>query len=219
MTDKCPNCQSKLKSFFDANKTLSEQENTELLNRVLEKQSDAYCSQCIPGARTNALSIITSKIDGLNKQISDIIPNVQILTTHTPPKWDFDVIEMVTAQSVTGTGVVTEVVTSWTDFFGMQSNRMNDKLKNGEEVCKNIIRYKALKLGGHAIIATDIDYAEVGGGKGMLMVCMSGTVVKINNFEQIDFKRSEQIKTINHLFDEIEALSKDKKLVAKLPQY
>jgi hypothetical protein len=38
-----------------------------------------------------------------------------------------------------------------------------------------------VELGGNAILATDIDYAEVGGGKGMLMVCMTGTAVLLEN--------------------------------------
>ena len=36
---------------------------------------------------------------------------------------------------------------------------------------------KTVCLGGNAVIATDIDYGEVGGAKAMLMVCMTGTAV------------------------------------------
>lgn len=43
------------------------------------------------------------------------------------------------------------------------------------------LRTKALLMGGHAILGTDIDYSEVGGGKGMLMVCMAGTAVRFNS--------------------------------------
>ncbi len=50
-------------------------------------------------------------------------------------------------------------------------------------MCLNILRKKAIELGANAIVAVDIDYAEVGGGKGMLMVCMAGTAIYVKNVE------------------------------------
>jgi hypothetical protein len=64
--------------------------------------------------------------------------------------------------------------------------------------CRNQLRFKAVKLGCNAIIATDVDYAEVGGGKGMLMVCMAGTAVKLANPRDvltIDFEKLEALQT------------------------
>ena len=76
-------------------------------------------------------------------------------------------------------GVVSEFTSSFTDLFGVQSGRFNKKLKAGEDICFAQLRKQALDLGGNAVIATDIDYSEVGGGKGMLMVCMGGTAIKL----------------------------------------
>jgi uncharacterized protein YbjQ (UPF0145 family) len=45
------------------------------------------------------------------------------------------------------------------------------------------LRKETLELGGNAVLATDIDYAEVGGDKGMLIVCMTGTAVLLKNPE------------------------------------
>jgi hypothetical protein len=52
-------------------------------------------------------------------------------------------------------------------------------------------------LGGNAVIAADVDYAEVGGGKGMLMVCMAGTAVKVLNPQEVfegDVDRLEELQ-------------------------
>ncbi|MEZ4840244.1 MAG: heavy metal-binding domain-containing protein [Flavobacteriaceae bacterium] len=60
----------------------------------------------------------------------------------------------------------------------MVSNlRHNEKLQLGEENCFLQLVVKALNLGGNAIIATDIDYSEVGNSKGLLMICASGTAI------------------------------------------
>jgi hypothetical protein len=60
-------------------------------------------------------------------------------------------------------------------------------------------------------VGVDIDYAELGGTRGMIMVCMTGTAVKVANLKEIadiDFESledtleiSSQIKRINHLLN------------------
>jgi uncharacterized protein (AIM24 family) len=62
---------------------------------------------------------------------------------------------------------------------------------------------KALELGGNAIVAADIDYAEVGGLKGMLMVAATGTAVMLNN---LDVLGAKNIEIINNLQGSIERL-------------
>jgi hypothetical protein len=58
-------------------------------------------------------------------------------------------------------------------------------------------------MGGNAIIAVDIDYSEMGGEKGMIMVCMSGTVVKLNNLDVLDQYKVDSIKKISFLADKL----------------
>ena len=61
----------------------------------------------------------------------------------------------------------------------------------------NQMRMKTLELGGNAIIAADIDYSEVGGLKGMLMVCASGTAVKLNNIDILGEYKAKDIKELS----------------------
>ena len=56
--------------------------------------------------------------------------------------------------------------------------------------------FAALDLGGNAVVAADIDYAEVGGASAMLMVCMTGTAVKLSNPEILGDGKAERIDAL-----------------------
>jgi uncharacterized protein YbjQ (UPF0145 family) len=139
----------------------------------------------------------------LQKNIS-VVP---VVSTHSPLNWDYDILSMVTGQSTTGTGVISEFSSSFTDFFGVQSSRFNKKLKAGEEICFAQLRKQALDLGGNAVIATDIDYSEVGGAKGMLMVCMGGTAIKLKNTNILGQDRECKMEDLAKLNDRINILN------------
>ncbi len=62
-------------------------------------------------------------------------------------------------------------------------------------------------MGGNAIVATDIDYSEVGGMKGMLMVCMTGTAIRLKNPEVLGYDNLEKIKEVIKLYKRIERLN------------
>ncbi|WP_051189674.1 heavy metal-binding domain-containing protein [Daejeonella oryzae] len=128
-----------------------------------------------------------------------------MVTLKSPKDWDYTVLRIVTAQSVTGTGVVSEFASSFTDLFGMQSKKYNTKIKAGEDLCKAQLRLDAVSIGANAIIATDIDDAEVGGDESMLMVCMAGTAIRLANpgilAEDIGEKFSEMDEVAKQLFD------------------
>jgi hypothetical protein len=73
---------------------------------------------------------------------------------------------------------------------------MNAKILEAESKCAKLLREKAAAIGANAIIGLDIDYNEVGGVKGILMVCMTGTAIKISpnsdNIADIDFKSAQK---------------------------
>ena len=114
---------------------------------------------------------------------------------------------MVTGQSTTGTGVISEFTSSFSDLFGVQSGRFNKKLKAGENMCFALLRKQTIDIGGNAVIATDIDYSEVGGEKGMLMVCMGGTAIKLKNTEILGQERAQNIDEITKLNNRLKTLN------------
>jgi hypothetical protein len=74
-------------------------------------------------------------------------------------------------------------------------------------MCKQILRRETLIAEGNAIVAVDIDYASVGAGKGMLMVCMSGTAIKIKNPEIVGSKYVEALTSIKEMYERISYLN------------
>lgn len=60
-------------------------------------------------------------------------------------------------------------------------------------MCFAQLRKQTLDIGGNAVIATDIDYSELGASKGMIMVCMAGTAIKLKNPNVLGEQKANQI--------------------------
>ena len=80
-----------------------------------------------------------------------------------------------------GTGFFSEISSGISDLLGQQSAALSDKIRVGERSCFSQIRKEAIRCGANAILALDIDYNEMGGLKGMVMVCMTATAVNLKN--------------------------------------
>lgn len=167
----------------------------EVINSFHSPQSEAYCNDCgIPIISQKRIEVNFEK-GNLMIGIEKLIGYMPIITIHNPIKWEYKVLEIVSAQSVSGTGFLSELSGSWADFTGGQSATMANKISSGEGICKKKLRLECALMGGNAIIGTDIDYSEVGGGKGMLMVCMSGTAIKLA-LENDNFADKRNILTL-----------------------
>jgi len=179
----CPSCGAEIKSKFltlSTNELLSERQN-KIISLVTGTEYRQLCDRCGQESYMKAQQMITPKLEELKAQLNSIISAVPVVTIHNPAGWEYEIVGLVTSQSATGTGVITELVSSFTDLIGSQSERHKLKLKAGEEICKNQLQLDAIMMGANAIIGVDIDYSEIGAGKGILMVCMAGTAIRIKN--------------------------------------
>lgn len=201
---KCPNCSQPIKSGWGGNKLVAEA-LTNYLNTVLNKNASNYCDDCSSDLLKQASKQYNQEKEELSNFIKLNIGKIPVVTTHSPFGWNYTPLSIVTGQSVTGTGFISEFKSSFTDFFGSQSGSFNKKISDGEKLCFAQLRSKTLALGGNAVIATDIDYGDVGQGKGMLLVCAAGTAVKINNTEILGdtFSTIESMKTKSARLTEI----------------
>ncbi|WP_051621309.1 heavy metal-binding domain-containing protein [Leeuwenhoekiella sp. MAR_2009_132] len=177
----CPNCQADLrkKAFYSNNKLLTNNER-DLINEYSIEKKKGYCEKCSLALYQQSVEKLKQEVELLKSELRELIKNIPILTIQNLPCWKYRILQMVTGQSTTGTGALTEFTSSFTDFFGQQSSRHNAKLKAGEELCMAQIRHETYELGGNAIIGVDVDYSDAGGGKGMLIVCMSGTAINVD---------------------------------------
>lgn len=204
----CPYCNATIKSGLLSSTTLAMPEITYIINMYHEPKAGRHCSKCVDKlARIYVPRFKKEKIDLFNS-IRKSIGEIPVITINNPIGWEYDVISTVTAQTTTGTGVISEVTSSFTDLFGAQSGRYNNKLKEGENLCFAQLRKQAIDLGANAIIATDIDYAEVGGLKGMLMVCMAGTAINLKNLNVLGEERATKIEKTKENVKELNRLEK-----------
>lgn len=192
----CPNCNTKLNGFMTS-KYIAKEETTSFINSLRNEKAEAYCSECAVTYLNQYEEKVKTDRGRLQEIIKTNLKLMPIITAHSPLNWDYTISGIVSSQTVTGTGLLSEFTSSWSDFMGGQSGSLQNKLSDGEILCRNQLRYKAAMLGCNAVIAADVDYAEVGGGKGMLMVCMAGTAVRLKNSEEvltIDFNGFEQLQ-------------------------
>ena len=181
----CPNCKTVLKSSMFSSVRLATALQVQLINEYQENKSDGYCEKCGRLAYSTAYASMKLELSEKTDLLKSLIKSIPVVTTQSPQNWEFDTISMITSQAVLGTSVISDVYTGFADIFGSNSKTLTSVLKSGENYCLNILRKQAIELGANAIIAIDIDYAEVGGSKAMLMVCISGTAVNLKNTVQV----------------------------------
>lgn len=199
----CENCEAEIKdSFLFSNLYLSENE-MEIIRLFQEEVPEIYCEKCGAQALEFALEDLFEEKNILEQSLQELIDVIPVITTSTPYLWNYEVLGMVTGQSTTGTGVFSDFYSSLSDLFGIQSQSYNKKLKNGEELCYAQLRLQTLKLGGNAVIATDIDYSEVGAEKGMLMVAMAGTAVKLKNTDVLGRNIKTNVEKLSYNSDRL----------------
>jgi len=178
----CPNCGEKMHGFMTS-KFFIKEEARNFINAHTSRTSEAYCNECAAKSLSSLRKTIDVQTKELTENIQKHLTRIPIITANNPPYWHYEIVGIVSAQSVSGTGLFAELSTSVNDLFGTQSNTLGSKIKNGEEICKNKLKLECLRAGGNAVIATDIDYSEVGGSKAMLMVCMAGTAIYVKKWD------------------------------------
>lgn len=199
----CPNCNSEIKSGLISRNKLLKEEKVNIINEYHEGKHSAYCEKCGNALYKKYVDALIDEKSAISEKIQHLLACIPVVSTHSPLNWDYDVLDMVTGQSTSGTGFATEISSSISDFLGTQSERHNRKIKQGEDSCSLQIRKKALDIGGNAIVATDIDYSEMGSMKGMIMVCMSGTAIKLKNPSILGEERLKEIEQLTILNDRL----------------
>ena len=200
--DTCSNCGAKIGQSFFKNNEGAPAYLVEFLDEIKQEKKGGYCKNCVQEELTKEVSKADKSLKEIRASLNENIAFIPIITAHSPMSWDYRSIGIVTGQSTIGTGWLSGFESSLADFLGSQSGTYNSKLAQGEEICFAQLRKKTFALGGNAVIATDIDYAEVGTSKGMLMVCASGTSVEIKNIEVLGEKASSAIGSLYALRDE-----------------
>jgi uncharacterized protein YbjQ (UPF0145 family) len=203
----CPNCGKALTGLFATN-SLIPQSKIDFINKNQEKKSESYCTNCSKPILDQIAQSFRKERNSIQKRLEDIINYLPMLTTNVPNSWECEYIGMYSAHTTSGSGFATDLSRSFNDFFGTTSNTSNQKIANALKRCKSELRVKCIKAGGNAIIGASIHYNEVGtGSTNMIMIAVTGTVVKITNIDQINLKSKECISEILELAEQLEAIA------------
>jgi uncharacterized protein YbjQ (UPF0145 family) len=196
--EKCPNCGAAIKKSTFSNNQLIDPAMAELIDSYAAEKRGGYCFKCIPAIKEKTLISFDQEIQDLERRMFMALSSVRIISAHSPSDWNYETISVVTGQAVMGTGIFTEISSGFSDLFGSASEALSEKIRAGEKSCFAQIKKQAIERGGNAILALDIDYNELGGVKGMVMVCMTGTAVRLKDANgeapELYAKHSQRLK-------------------------
>ena len=118
------------------------------------------------------------------RKLTEVLSQIRITTYPPDLGAKYEHCGLVTARAAIGTGPITELISSWTDFFGLESGTYNEKLRKGEQSCMMKLQQQAILHNANAIVGTHITYTELTRGHGMVLVCMTGTAIRLENGPQ-----------------------------------
>ena len=108
--------------------------------------------------------------------------NLVVTTSSSLENWEITrYLGVVTSHVVAGTNIFSDAFASFSDIFGGRSKSYQKQIASINNQALELLKEKAKRKGGNAIVALKIDHDEIsGGGKSMFMVTVSGTAVKAN---------------------------------------
>jgi uncharacterized protein YbjQ (UPF0145 family) len=84
---------------------------------------------------------------------------------------------LVTGEAILGAHIGRDILASITDIVGGRSAEYEEEVRKARVIAVDEMTSEAKTKGGNAIVGVDVDYEVI--RQGMLMVAVSGTVVKI----------------------------------------
>jgi uncharacterized protein YbjQ (UPF0145 family) len=86
---------------------------------------------------------------------------------------------LVSGQAILGANVFRDLFASIRDIVGGRSGAYENVLRDARETAVGEMTEEAERLGAHAVIGVELDYATVGQNGSMLMVTVTGTAVRL----------------------------------------
>lgn len=86
---------------------------------------------------------------------------------------------VVSGEVIVGANFIKDFAASIHDFFGGRSSSYESTLTDAKEKAMKEMQERAGRMGANAVVGVDFDYETVGQSGSMLMVCCSGTAVRI----------------------------------------
>ncbi|MCW6537997.1 heavy metal-binding domain-containing protein [Yersinia ruckeri] len=87
---------------------------------------------------------------------------------------------VVSGEAILGANFFKDFFASVRDIVGGRSGAYEKELRKARQIAFAELQEQAEALGANAIVGIDIDYETIGKDSSMLMVCVSGTAVKVS---------------------------------------
>lgn len=185
MEQVCVKCEATSKGLLSGTKFVDSTLLNDLKKVGIKDVPECICTKCYSvfsdAAQRNIRNEIKSKterIETLRTEIKKELNKVEILTYPPTTDMEYQVKGIISSFSAMGTGLFTEVVSGWTDFFGLESETYHKKLDLAQNNCFDRLRYSAVEKDADCVIGAHITYTELTAGKGMILVCACGTAIK-----------------------------------------
>lgn len=140
---KCPACGKKIGGVFG-----QPEPNENLLEcaKQIDVAYEGLCQYCLSDLVDRQQAIAVAALSAERKEAERAIQSAisKMFVTPAQPSGGKD-LGVVSGYSVIGTGVISEIFSSWSDFFGMQSNTYLGKIRKAEEFSLNMLKLEALK--------------------------------------------------------------------------
>lgn len=86
---------------------------------------------------------------------------------------------LVSGEAILGANIFKDFFAGIRDIVGGRSAAYEAELRKAKDIALAEMQAEAQRLGANAVIGVDLDYENLGAQGGMLMVCASGTAVKV----------------------------------------
>ena len=86
---------------------------------------------------------------------------------------------VVTGEAIIGANLFKDLFASIRNIVGGRAGSYERTLADTREIAMTEMATAARRLGANAVVGIDVDYEVLGQDNGMLMVCVSGTAVRI----------------------------------------
>lgn len=90
-----------------------------------------------------------------------------------------DYYGVVNGEAIMGANVFKDLFAGLRDIVGGRSGAYEKELRKAREIAFEEVEAAASELGANAVVGIDVDYEVVGEKGAMLMVCVSGTAVRL----------------------------------------
>ena len=115
------------------------------------------------------------------KRIKEQARKLKVWTTDPFPPGSVANLGLVSSHVIVGTGPLTALSSALNDFLGKKSGAYAEILELAEKDCLKILKENALKKGASAVTGLAVNYTELTGANGMIMVNMLWKAVAFLN--------------------------------------